>query len=329
MMNLIDPIFPTPSVTERIKSKRLNRSGFHGISPEQVMKRSRGFTLVELLVVIGIIALLISILLPSLAKARSQANIVACQSNLRQIALASIMYANDNKGKLPPRYNAGGTGLDSGGANTVNWYSWLFTAGTPADDPGSNIARLLTQGYLGKPRKLDSFYTWKTFTGEAMVRFCPGQEPTLTSLPDYYGNSSYYFNPHFGYLKGTWPTVSAYPRLNDLPATKALVMDAFYDVGSLSHRSSNKTIINMAFRDGHAASVSDPFLASQVAGRPPQWNQWRWDDYRDYLETVAAGENPAVTTQAPDKRAPMGGTWAARLGNWTSVPGGHAIVDRE
>jgi prepilin-type N-terminal cleavage/methylation domain-containing protein/prepilin-type processing-associated H-X9-DG protein len=67
----------------------------------RVRSRPTGFTLVELLVVVGIIAILISILLPALNRARDKARAVQCASNMRQLFVYSAMFAQDNKGRLP------------------------------------------------------------------------------------------------------------------------------------------------------------------------------------------------------------------------------------
>src|SRR3954469_12724573 len=66
------------------------------------MNSRRAFTLVELLVVIGVIGILLGLLMPALTRARAQANSVRCKSNLRTLGQMLVIYENDNKGYLYP-----------------------------------------------------------------------------------------------------------------------------------------------------------------------------------------------------------------------------------
>jgi prepilin-type N-terminal cleavage/methylation domain-containing protein/prepilin-type processing-associated H-X9-DG protein len=111
--------------------------------------RRRGFTLVELLVVIGIIALLMSILLPALNRARESAKRTQCLSNLRQIGLAFGMYTAQNKGNLPHHAASRSAPAPSvNGHRDSDWIYWqqVLPAGVTVHQ--SNVMSLIAAGGL-------------------------------------------------------------------------------------------------------------------------------------------------------------------------------------
>jgi prepilin-type N-terminal cleavage/methylation domain-containing protein len=113
--------------------------------------RTRAFTLVELLVVIGIIAILIAMLMPALTRARAATQKVACMSNLRQHGMALRMYANDNRGRLPS-----------------------------ADDYGTKLGT-----YFGIKDEAKSGYSWLHYYGnDHLIWACPS-EITRDGYPAY------------------------------------------------------------------------------------------------------------------------------------------------
>jgi prepilin-type N-terminal cleavage/methylation domain-containing protein/prepilin-type processing-associated H-X9-DG protein len=153
---------------------RAARAG--GLPPKH--HRQLGFTLVELLVVIGIIAVLIGILLPALSKAREHASQIKCMANLRQIGQAMFIYTNDNQGMLPYGF------VTNGAAISVN--------GTVTNYPGENAD--WTTLLLSVMTRKDSGYTTgqqattPDLAGVRKVFMCPtvSVEPTKAAIITHY-----------------------------------------------------------------------------------------------------------------------------------------------
>lgn len=117
-------------------------------------KTTIAFTLIELLIVIAIIAILASMLLPSLSRARDTARSIQCQSNMKQADLALISYANDNNGLVPHSYGGGPSGQ-----GYYSWNSLAYAYINPAVEPLSGTSVDKAKLYCPSAEKTSYMFT--------------------------------------------------------------------------------------------------------------------------------------------------------------------------
>lgn len=229
------------------------------------LSSSRGFTLVELLVVVGIIAMLIAILLPALRTARESANRIVCGSNMRSIGQLLYLYANDNSGILPPSFQQ----VQSGG---VAKYRSFGTGNT---------------GFLGSA-------LYPKYTQEGRIFYCPSAYDRLTYDGDMGWESSWgrtrllaYNSPtSSGLYSSYYYNSAAKRRSTDLgegtlsisaSSQEPIMAEFIANVGGLSGGVAfNHKVFecNMLFLDGHVEWYRDKKLSQ---GSPPYPSYPSWE----------------------------------------------------
>ena len=204
--------------------------------------RNRGFTLIELLVVVSIIALLISILLPSLRMARDGAKLAVCGANLGQLGLAITVYANEDQGLIPRGPDAAGP-FDFACSTVATNQLWIGAG--PPDHPLQ---------YNGLGSLLD---------GQATTRksyFCPADDsrnlreelPRIGTDSDAYGSFTYRQLDHLpaGRDRGVLANLGANIVGQRRVPVEALAMDTnSLGPGPYHHTNHQARVANVLYRD--------------------------------------------------------------------------------
>ncbi|NNM87688.1 MAG: prepilin-type N-terminal cleavage/methylation domain-containing protein [Phycisphaerae bacterium] len=229
------------------------------------MKR-RGFTLVELLVVMMIISILIALLLPALAAARQDAQTIVCLSNLRQLGLAAQIYVNICNGFYPPAQDGGG-GNPNWAINSIqNPQTGQWTIQPGILWLGQTDLRVLVCPALSQtptPGQMVLGYNYNTSyighgTGESNpipARAAQVQYPSTCAL---FGDGGYYGGVDF--------FMRAPDLLNPVPFNADGVNDNTRAAGTQAFRHQGAT--NVVYCDGHGATQSQCYTATSPM---PMW----------------------------------------------------------